>query len=80
MIGYSAETTIRIDWSHIGSLGHVDNLAIMSYMQTATVLYFEKPGMLPNDAVLEVGPIMASASGQFKNIYNEKWQIRLWHG
>lgn len=66
MIEYSFATNIRIDWSDMDALGHVNNLAIMRYMQTATVLYFENIGMLQNDKSLEIGPIMSSVSGQFK--------------
>lgn len=66
MIEYSFETPIRIDWSDLDSLGHVNNLAIMRYMQTATIAYFENIGILPNDKTLEASPIMASVNGQFK--------------
>ncbi len=65
-IEYSAEIDIRIDWSDMDSLGHVNNLAIMRYMQTAKVLFFEKLGMPPADETLDVRPIMASVSGQFR--------------
>lgn len=66
MIEYSFVTNIRIDWSDIDLLGHVNNIAIMRYMQTATVLYFESIGLSPNNKELEIRPIMASVSGQFK--------------
>ena len=66
MIEYSMETEIRIDWSDLDPLGHVNNLAIMRYMQTARVLYFDRLGVSPSGRATGVGPIMASVSGQFK--------------
>jgi acyl-CoA thioester hydrolase len=66
MIEYSAATEIRIDWSDLDVLGHVNHLAIMRYIQTARVLYFELLGMSARVKGLHVGPIMASVSAQFK--------------
>ncbi len=66
MVEYSFQTDIRIDWNDVDMLGHVNNLAIMRYMQTATVLYFENIGLSPNDKELAVRSIMASVRGQFK--------------
>jgi acyl-CoA thioester hydrolase len=66
MIEYSVETKLRIDWSDLDALGHVNHLAIMRYIQTARVLYFELLGMSSRIKGLHVGPIMASVSAQFK--------------
>jgi acyl-CoA thioester hydrolase len=66
MIEYSAHTELRIDWSDLDALGHVNHLAIMRYIQTARVLYFELLGMSSRTKGLHVGPIMASVSAQFK--------------
>ncbi|OGK10280.1 MAG: hypothetical protein A2W80_08350 [Candidatus Riflebacteria bacterium GWC2_50_8] len=77
MIEYALETNVRIDWSDLDSLGHVNNLAIMRYMQTVTVLYLEKLGLLPNNKTLEVGPIMASVSGQFKKQIHYPGDVRV---
>jgi acyl-CoA thioester hydrolase len=66
MIEYSVETEIRVDWSDLDLLGHVNNLAIMRYMQSARVIYFEKIGIPPDNKPVGIGPIMASVNGQFK--------------
>lgn len=66
MFEYSLETALTIDWSDIDLLGHVNNLAIMRYMQTARVLFFERLGMSPDSKEQGVGPIMASVQGQFR--------------
>lgn len=62
----SAGMELRIDWSEIDSYGHINNLAIMRYVQTARVDYLERIGMLPLDAGTGIGPILASTSCQFK--------------
>jgi len=77
MIEYLLETEIRIDWSDIDMLGHVNNLAIMRYMQTARVIFFEKLGMSANSKSLGIGPIMASVSGQFKKQLGYPGNIRV---
>jgi len=33
---------LRIDWSKLDALGHVNNLQIMKYAQSASVNYMEK--------------------------------------
>ncbi len=66
MIEYAMRTDIRIDWSDLDALGHVNNLTIMRYMQTARALYLEKLGVFPTEKGVEIGPIMASVTGQFK--------------
>jgi len=66
MIEYSNETIIKIDWSDLDLLGHVNNLSILRYMQTARVKYFEKIGFSVINKELKIGPVMASVHGQFK--------------
>lgn len=63
---YSTRMELRIDWSEIDSLGHINNLAIMKYVQTARVNYLEGVGMLQAQAETGMGPVMASTSCQFK--------------
>lgn len=57
---------LRIDWSEIDAYGHINNLAIMKYVQTARVNYLEKIGMLPIDSETGIGPVLASTNCQFK--------------
>jgi acyl-CoA thioester hydrolase len=63
---HSTSIELRIDWSEIDSYGHINNLAIMKYIQTARVNYLEKIGMLPLNADTSIGPILAATSCQFK--------------
>jgi len=63
---YSTRMELRIDWSEIDSIGHVNNLAIMKYVQTARVNYLEGIGMMPLQTETGMSPVMASTSCQFK--------------
>ncbi len=41
MNGFSVKLDLRIDWSEIDLFGHVNNLAILKYVQAARVNYLE---------------------------------------
>lgn len=63
---YPIRMQLRIDWSEVDCLGHVNNLAIMRYVQTARVDFLEKIGMMAAFKETRIGPVMASVSCQFK--------------
>ncbi|HOD32618.1 MAG TPA: acyl-CoA thioesterase [Holophaga sp.] len=63
--GYPACFDLRIDWSEIDALGHVNNLAIMRYVQSARVNVLEAMGMMEHHRTTGVGPILAKTSCQF---------------
>ncbi len=63
---YPIKFDIRIDWSEVDSLGHVNNLAIMRYVQSTRVHALESIGMMQHHAETGIGPILASTSCQFK--------------
>lgn len=56
---------IRIDWSEIDLFGHVNNLAILKYIQAARVKYLESIGLMKMQSNVKLGPILASVSCQF---------------
>jgi acyl-CoA thioester hydrolase len=66
MDDYKVKFEIRIDWSEIDLFGHINNLAIMKYVQAARVHYLELAGLMQMQAELKLGPILASASCQFR--------------
>ena len=66
MTAYTTSMRLRIDWSEVDSFGHINNLAIMKYIQTARVGYLEEIGMMPLQEDTGIGPVMASTSCQFK--------------
>jgi acyl-CoA thioester hydrolase len=66
MTAYSTSMRLRIDWSEVDSFGHVNNLAILRYAQTARLNYMEETGMMRFHTETGVGPVLASTSCQFK--------------
>ena len=57
---------IRIDWSEIDLFGHVNNLAILKYIQAARVNYLEIIGLMQLQSTIKIGPILASTTCQFR--------------
>ena len=55
---------LRIDWSDLDLLGHVNNVAIVRYLQAGRVLFIEKIG-LPVYPGMKTGPIEAATEIQF---------------
>jgi acyl-CoA thioester hydrolase len=43
---FSLKLELRIDWGEIDQLGHVNNLAIMKYVQAVRVHYLEAVGLI----------------------------------
>jgi acyl-CoA thioester hydrolase len=66
MSAYSTTMRLRIDWSEVDSFGHVNNLAILRYAQTARLHYLEEIGMMRYHSETGIGPVLASTSCQFK--------------
>src|SRR5512135_456346 len=63
---YPLKTEVRIDWSEIDAFGHVNNLAILKYVQAARVKYLETIGLMQSQAEIKIGPILASTSCQYR--------------
>jgi acyl-CoA thioester hydrolase len=61
----STKIDIRIDWSEIDLFGHVNNLAIMKYVQAARVNMLEDLKLMQLQAEEKKGPILASIECQF---------------
>ena len=66
MNGSSTSLELRIDWIDIDLLGHVNNLAILRYVQIARVLHLETIGLMPIQSANGTGPILASVNCQFR--------------
>ncbi len=65
MNDFSIKLEIRIDWSEIDFFGHVNNVAILKYVQSVRVNYLENIGLMQSQAETKIGPIFASTSCQF---------------
>lgn len=57
---------LRIDWSETDQLGHVNNVAIVKYCQSARVEYLAHVG-LPVFPGMKTGPIEAATTVQFRS-------------
>ena len=57
---------LRIDWSETDQLGHVNNVAIVKYCQSARVVYLAHIA-LPVYPGMATGPIEAAATLQFRS-------------
>lgn len=66
MTDYSARMAIRIDWSEIDLFGHVNNLAILKYIQAARVSFLETIGLMQMQAEEKNGPILGSVNCRFR--------------
>jgi acyl-CoA thioester hydrolase len=66
MDDYSTMIQLRIDWSEIDLFGHVNNLAIMKYVQAARVNFLEEIGLMQLQSHTKIGPILASTCCQFR--------------
>ena len=66
MDGHRTSIRLRIDWSDPDAFGHVNNLAILRYAQSARVHYLETVGMMQAHAEAGLGPVLASTSCQFR--------------
>jgi len=68
MENFSLKLELRIDWSEIDLFGHVNNLSILQYIQSARVNYLEAIGLMPLNSEIKTGPILASTTCQFRKI------------
>jgi len=66
MTDFYIKQEIRIDWSDIDPMGHINNLAILKYIQTARINYIETIGFDYLHADQKIGPILASTHCQFR--------------
>ena len=74
---FSTHMEFRIDWSEVDSFGHVNNLAIMRYVQSARVHYLESIGMMQWHLETGLGPVLASISCQFKRQLHYPGRVRI---
>jgi acyl-CoA thioester hydrolase len=56
---------LRIDWSEMDLFGHINNLSILKYVQSARANYLEAIGMLQIYHECKIGPILAATNCQF---------------
>ena len=57
---------LRIDWSDLDLLGHVNNVAYFRFIQAARINFWQACGLSPLFNESEVGPILLSTQCQFR--------------
>jgi acyl-CoA thioester hydrolase len=63
---FPVKLSLRIDWSELDVFHHVNNVAILKYVQAARVNYWEVIGLIDMYNATQVGPMLASTSCQFR--------------
>jgi acyl-CoA thioester hydrolase len=58
--------TLRIDWSDLDAFGHVNNLAILRYSQSARINFMEALDLMAVHRAQGIGPVLVSTSCQFR--------------
>ena len=66
MSDYSVKLELRIDWSELDIFGHVNNVMFFKYIQASRVNYWETSGILRQYEGTKIGPMLASATCQFR--------------
>ena len=64
-INFPVKLRLRIDWSELDTFGHVNNLSIFKYVQSARVKYLDKIGLFKMYRESNIGPILASCKCEF---------------
>jgi len=78
MEGSNVKLELRIDWSEIDLFGHVNNLAILKYIQAARVNYLEMIGLMQLQSEIKIGPILASTTCQFRKPLFYPGQVKIY--
>ena len=63
---FASKIKLRIDWNDIDMFHHVNNIAVLRYVQSARTHYLEAIGLMQLQLTDKKGPILASSSTQFK--------------
>jgi acyl-CoA thioester hydrolase len=66
MYNYPVKLNLRLDWSEMDLFGHINNVAYFKYIQASRVNYWETIGLTQLHSNMQIGPILASTSCNFK--------------
>lgn len=58
-------TDIQIDWSDLDAFGHVNNLAILRYVQTSRIHVCEEAGLMKGSTRPDHAPILAATGCRY---------------
>jgi len=63
---FSVRLNLRIDWSELDLMSHVNNVVFLKYAQSARVNYWEQIGLYQHLLKTKEGPMLASVTCQFR--------------
>lgn len=61
----SSSLELRLDWSEMDILGHINNVMFFKFIQASRVNYWERLGIMETMKEQQIGPMLASSSMQF---------------
>ena len=56
-----------IDWADVDAMGHVNNLAILRYVQSARIALCDRLGVMPVRVSPRIGPIVAHIEIEYRH-------------
>lgn len=65
-IDFQAELSIRLDWSDMDLLGHINNVEYFKYTQASRINFLESLGVEKLQPGITIGPILAKTECDFK--------------
>ena len=62
---YPSKLELRIDWSELDLFGHVNNVAVLKYIQASRINYWELIGLAKLHKETNTGPMLATTTCNF---------------
>ncbi len=68
---------LRIDWSELDLLGHVNNISVIKYFQAARIHFLSNIGLTPEPGI-SYGPIEAATEVRFKRQLHYPGRVKIY--
>lgn len=66
MHNYPVKLQLRLDWSEMDLFGHINNVSYFKFVQASRVNYWETIGLTQLHNSMQIGPMLASTTCNFK--------------
>lgn len=63
---YPVKLVLRLDWSEMDLFGHINNVSYFKFIQASRVNYWETIGLTNLHSHMQIGPMLAATSCQFR--------------
>ena len=63
---YPVKLELRLDWSEMDLFGHINNVSYFKFIQASRVNYWETIGLTNLHSDMQIGPMLAATSCQFR--------------